>query len=999
MLLPLFTTLTWAQQQMTITGLVTDMDNFPVIGATVTVKGTATGTVTDFNGNYTITAQHGNILEFSYVGMQKQEIAVGNNTTINVKLTEGELLDEVVVIGYGTVKKSDLTGAVSSVSSKDLQADIARSPASALQGRVAGVSVTSIGGQPGEGMNINIRGLSSLDNNSPLYVIDGVYGDINMVDASDIASMEVLKDASAAAIYGSRAANGVVLISTKSGRKDMPTKINVNVYSGIQSITKKLGVLNAQEWIGVMKAGGYGLPESALNYQGKGTNWQDEVYRTAPITKASVGISGGTKTATYNVSASYTNQKGILRETGYDAFNIRTKNTFSFLNDKVRVGNTFIIKTWNKDINDFTITDALRQNPLIPVYDDSKVGGYGATESWMKNMDNPLGHLNVYDMERKGTDILLNAYAEVDLWLKGLKYKLNVGINKNNSREYDYTHAFDFGTSSKAQPKLWEKALWDDQWLIENTVNYDNTFGKHTVSGLLGYSAQKYTEREIGAGRDDLPEYTYTIDAGSTTAQTTSGSANENSLVSLFARAMYSYDSRYMISASVRRDGSSRFADGHRYGVFPSVSVGWNIMNEEFFTPAKSTVNELKIRGSFGILGNQEIGNYRTQRTVRNGINYIQGGSWWQGSSPGTNWVSPQDLTWEETSTYNIGLDLSMFNGRLSMNIDAYTQETKNILLGISMPLSAGMEGSPTMNAGTITNKGLEIAINHRNTVGDVYYHVGANVSTVKNRVKEITVGTTQRFSGYNPQGEGTVTWTEVGRPIGSFFLIKTDGIFQSDAEVQAYKNADGTLIQPNAQAGDIRYIDYNNDGRIDDDDIQYAGSPFPDFNFGIRGGAEWKGFDFNLFFDGMVGNKIYNYTRTRMESMNEVTNFAKTVLDAWTPTNTKTDMPRFEIGNESNTIRNSDRWLENGSYLRLKTLEFGYTLPKELVNKCMIHNLRVYTAMENLFTITGYKGYSPDLGQNNDQNGGGDSVMSRGTDHGRYPQARTITFGVQLDF
>ncbi|MCD8194343.1 MAG: TonB-dependent receptor, partial [Tannerellaceae bacterium] len=889
------------------------------------------------------------------------------------------------------VKKSDLTGAVSSVSSKDLQADIARNAASALQGRVAGVSVSSMAGQPGSGMSINIRGLSSLSKNDPLYVIDGVYGDINMLDPADIASMEILKDASAAAIYGSRAANGVVLISTKSGRKESPTKVNVNVYAGVQNVVKKLDVMDAQQWLGFMKQNNVGLSDEIYSYQGKGTNWQDEAFRTAAIVKANVGISGGNKTSTYNISASYTKQDGTLKTTGYDAFNVRAKNSFSFFNDHVRAGSTIILKTWNQDYNDLTITDLHRQNPLVPVYDDSRVGGYGGTIGTMKNMDNPIGHLNLFDFERHGTDLLINACVEVDLGLKGLKYKFNTGINKNNLRKYQFEGKYDFGHNVSSTNRLSENANWDDQWMIENTLNYDNVFGKHTVSGLLGYSAQKYTERKIGAGRDNLYDNSFVINAGASDQQFTSGEANENALVSLFARVMYSYDSRYMLSASVRRDGSSRFADGHRYGVFPSVSVGWNVMNEEFFESAKTVMNELKIRGSWGKLGNQEIGNYKTQRTLVSGINGVQGNSWWMGAITGTEWVSPQDLTWEETSTYNIGLDMSFLNGRLNFTADAYTQETKNILLGISMPMSAGKTGSPTMNAGTITNKGLELALTHRNTVGEVYYHVGANVSTVKNKVKEITVGNGLEFGGFNPHAEGTITWAKVGKPIGSFYLLKTDGLFQSDAEVDAYVNSRGEKIQPNAQAGDIKYIDYNGDGVIDDNDKQYCGSPFPDFSFGIRGGAEWKRFDINLFFDGMVGNKIYNYTRARIESMNEITNYATSVLNAWTPTNTNTDIPRFTQSDANlNSKRNTDRWLENGSYLRLKTLEFGYTLPKQTSGKIMIDNLRIYTAMENLFTITKYKGYSPDLGQNDYdiQDGGGEGPMTRGTDYGRYPSA-----------
>lgn len=988
----------WAQQAITVKGTVKDAENNPVIGATVVVKGTTIGTTTDIDGNYTINVSQGQVLEFSYVGMQQSAVTVGNKNVINITMADGELLDEVVVIGYGTVKKSDLTGAVSSVSAKDLQVNVAKSAANALQGRIAGVSVSNVNGQPGAGMSINIRGLSSLGSNTPLYVIDGVYGDINMVDPADIASLEVLKDASAAAIYGSRAANGVVLITTKGGKKDMPTSIDVNVFSGFQNITKKLDVLDAQQWIGVMKNSGYALPESALNYKGAGTNWQDEVYRTAPITKANVSISGGTKNATYNVSAGYINQEGIMLNSGYDAFNIRTKNTFSFFNDHFRIGNTLLVKTSTKDINKLVITDPLRQNPLLSVYDENQLGGYAGIEPWMKNMDNPVGASMLNDNQKHNTEILINAYAEVDLGLKGLKYKLNVGYNKNNGRDYTYNAAYNFG-SGAILSGLNEGASFGDQWLVENTLHYDNTFGKHTVSGLFGYSAQKNSSRSFGAGRKNLPEGTNVIGAGSTTEQTTSGSLQENSIVSIFGRAMYSYDSRYMLSASIRRDGSSRFADGHRYGVFPSVSAGWNIMNENFFESLKSTVSELKLRASYGVLGNQEIGNYTTQSIVSSGINYIQGGAWWMGSISGKDWVSPTDLTWEETKTTNVGLDASFFNGKLSLNADYFVQETSNILLGISMPSSVGLGGSPTMNAGTIQNKGLEIALNHRNTVGEVYYNVGVNLSTIKNKVKEVTVGNVQEFGGYNPQGEGTVTWAKVGDPIGAFYVIKTNGLFQSKEEVDAYTK-DGEKIQPKAEPGDVRFVDFNGDGKITDDDRQYAGSPFPDFSFGIRGNVEWKGFDLGLFFDGMVGNKIYNYTRARMESMNEITNFSTSVLNAWTEQNRNTDMPRFVQGGENlNHRRVSDRWIEDGSFLRLKTLELGYTLPQEWMSKIRVKNLRVYTAMDNLFTITGYTGYTPDLGQNDDQNGGGDSTMSRGCDHGRFPLARTITFGLQLNF
>lgn len=989
----------WAQQVMTVKGTVKDTGNNPLSGVSVVIKGSPGGTMTDVNGNFSTNAAKGKVLVFSYVGLQKTEITVGNSNSIQVVMEDDDQLNEVVVVGYGTVKRKDLTGAVASLTGKEMQADVAKSTSGALQGRIAGVSVSSVSGQPGAGMSIDIRGLSSLGSNTPLYVIDGVYGDINMVDPSDIASLDVLKDAAAAAIYGSRAANGVVLITTKGGKKNTAATITASLYTGVQKIAKKLDVLDAQEWKNIMNQSGY-LPKEAIDFQGPGTNWQDEVYRTAPISKANVGITGGSETSTYNVSAGYINQKGILINSGYESVNLRTKNTFSFFNNHLRIGNTLMLNTSEKQDNRLTITDALRQNPLLAVYDPNQLGGYAGILPWMKNMDNPVGASRLFDNKLNKTDILLNAYGEVDLGIEGLKYKLNFGYNRNIGNYYNANAPYNFG-SGAIQSRLSQSANFNTQWLIENTLHFDRTFGKHTISALLGYSSQDNKNPAFGASRTDIPFGTSTIGAGSTLQQGTSGSLQEYSLVSLFSRAMYSYDSRYLFSASVRRDGSSRFADGHRYGVFPSVSVGWNIMNEQFFGSLKNTINELKVRMSYGVLGNQEIGNYATQSISSGGINYIQGGTWWMGSNTGITWPSPKNLTWEETKTKNIGLDGSFFGGKLSLTADYYIQQTDDVLLSIAMPGSTGINGSPTMNAGIIKNKGFEMLLNHKNTIGEVSYNIGVNGSVVRNRVEAITVGSSkQEFGGYNPQGEGTITWAKVGDPIGAFYVIKTAGLFQTDAEAQAYKTPAGKVIQPNAKAGDIRFIDYNGDGQITDDDRQYAGSPFPDFSYGIRGSVAYKGFDLGIFFDGMKGNKIYNYTRARMESMNEFTNFGANVLNAWTPDNRDTDVPRFTQQDENkNSRRVSDRWLEDGSFFRLKTVELGYTFSNNLVSKIHVRDLRVFTSMENVFIATKYKGYTPDLGQNDDQNGGGSSTMSRGTDHGRFPSSRTLIFGLQLSF
>jgi len=1009
-LLTLCTTFSWAQQQVTISGTVTDGENYPIIGATVVVKGTSVGVATDMDGNYEIQAAPGQTLQFSYVGMQQQDILVGNQTRINVRLVDGQELEEVVVIGYGTVKKSDLTGAVSSMRAKDLMADVNTSVAGALQGKVPGVSVTNVSGEPGKGMNITVRGISSLTNNDPLYVIDGVYGDLNMIDPSDIASIEVLKDASAAAIYGSRAASGVVLVTTKSGRKNSPAKLDLNVYTGVQQISKKLDVMNAGEWMDFLRSKGQGAHLDGSRYaksvSGNGTDWQDELYQSAMMYKANLGISGGSENSVYSTSVGYLSQEGVMINTKYEAFTARMKSEFSFLNDKLKIGESLYFKSGKgTGFSDHSsVQEALRMPAIVPVHDDSRNTGWGAVEDWMNNMGNAVGGMRTNaswgNDNRKTLEVLFNGYAQVELY-DGLRYKLNFSLDQAQDNNRAFRDVFDFGAGgSNALPDLKESTRQYKSWVLENTLNYDKVFGKHSVSALLGYSSQKTSVRNMNAQREELTIGTSVLDAGSASLQSNGSNAYRTGLVSMFGRVIYSFDSRYMMSASIRRDGSSKFEDGHRYGNFPSVSVGWNIHNEAFAESWKSVISELKLRASYGKLGNQQIDDYMTKRTLSSSINYVQGDQWWLGNITGSNWVSPADLTWETTETTNIGLDASFLGGKLSLTADAFIQETKDVLMPVSMPSSAGLTGNPTLNAGTIQNKGIELSLTHRNTVGEVYYSVSANMSAISNKVKKITVGNEQELAGYNPQGLGTITWFKIGEPMGAFRVIKTDGIFQSQAEIDAYRNAEGGLIQPEAQPGDIRFVDYNGDGAITDADRQTVGKPLPDVAFGLRGSLEWRGLDVNFFFDGMVGNSIYNFTRYRLENMEKYENYSKDVAKAWTPENKSTSMPRWsKIGDEvdpnKNARANSDRWIEKGDFIRLKTLELGYTLPKELTQKISLDRVRIYTAMENLFTITGYSGYTPDLGYTD--NNTAYSALARGTDHGRYPQARTFSFGIQI--
>lgn len=1010
----------FAQQSLTITGKVVEAStNEAMPGVTVKVEGKTTAAATDINGNYTITAERGDVLTFSFLGMQSFSVTVASDAPIDVQLRDDNiLLDQVVVIGYGTIKKSDLTGAVSSIGSKDLMADVATSAAGALQGKVPGVAVTNSAGNPGRGMSITVRGITSLTNNDPLYVIDGVYGDINLIDPSDIQSIEVLKDASAAAIYGSRAASGVVLVTTKSGRKNMPTKLDVNIYAGIQQISKKLDVMNASDWTGFLSSRSDDLAKqiAASPYSQKygnsgGTNWQDELYRSAAMYKANMNISGGSETSIYSASVGYLSQDGIMDNTGYTSLNVRLKNEFSFLNDKLKIGESLIFKSSKRNGADdhSTVQDALRMPSVVPVHDEDIDFGWGGVEDWMNNLGNPVGWMNVSNFTYKTMDLLFNAYAQVELF-DGLRYKLNFGLNQTQLNDKEYTGAYDFRRSDNKLPDLWEKNNHKKTWLLENTLNYDKTFGKHTVSGLLGYSAQRNSERYITAQRLDLPFGTNSINAGPSDQASNSGEYFRSGLASVFGRAMYSYDSRYMLSASIRRDGSSKFADGHRWGSFPSFSAGWNIHNESFASGIRNVVDELKLRASYGKLGNQNIKDYTTQRGISTGMNYVQGSQWWMGGITGNKWVSPENLTWETTETYNIGLDATFLGGKLALSADAFMQQTKDVLMPVSMPGSAGMTGNPIMNAGTIENKGFEMAVTHRNHIGRVYYSLTGNMSTVSNKVKKITVGNEQELEGYNPQGLGTVTWFKVGEPMGVFRVIKTDGIFQSRAEIDAHRDKDGSQIQPDAEPGDIRFVDYNGDGVINDNDRQTVGKPIPDVAFGFRANVEWNGFDANLFFDGMIGNSLYNFPRYRTEGMLVLENYSKDVLGAWTAANPSNSMPRWARGlpdpndptgekkktdPNNNARANSDRWIEKGDFLRLKTLEIGYTLPKSITQKISLERVRFYTLFDNLFTITGYKGYTPDLGYND--NNSAYEALSRGADHGRYPLARSFSFGIQI--
>ena len=1005
------TSIPLAAQNIEIKGIVTEAaTNEPLPGVTVSIKGKDTGTVTDMDGKYSIKTNQGDILRFSAIGMKQIERAVTSGAPINVSMEEDNIaLEQVVVIGYGTVKKSHLSGAVSSVSAKELNGQVASNAATALQGKIPGVSVASSSGDPNGTMTINVRGISSLSNNNPLYVIDGAFGDISMVDPNDISSIEVLKDAAAAAIYGSRAAGGVVLITTKSGRKDMPTKLDINFFTGISHTPKTLKVFNGEEYSRFARyyrlAGdGYGSENGATPFIGEGTDWQDIMLRTAMTYKANATISGGSKNGSYSSSVSYLNKEGILRNTDHESYNIRLKSDYSFLNNRLTIGESMIVNMTKGSgyIHQDTMFDIFQFPSVVPVYDPTNSGGWGTSNDI--NLPNPLAEMTVNDERTETTRIFLNAYLQAEI-IKGLKYKLNVGIRKEHTKWRKYTDAYDLGTFGKNdKPDLEEKSSTWESWVLENTLNYDRTFGKHNLSLLAGYSAQKDKSHSLYGKNSDMAQFIETmpgnVDPSNLKA---SSSLNELALVSLFGRVMYSFDDRYLFSASIRRDGSSRFKKGHQYGAFPSASIGWNINREKFFKPLENVFDQLKLRFSYGKLGNQEMTSYYpTQSVVSDGLNYVSNNSPWFGSMPYVQAISPANLTWENTETYNIGLDVSLLNGKLTFTADAYVKNTNDVLLPIPSTASTGISGNSIQNAGQVRNKGFEFAVNYRGSIKDKFtYYIGANIAADKNEVTKITLGGQNlMISGYSAHGAGGrgINMFAEGHSMSYFNLIETDGLFRSAEEIANYKNKDGELIQPGAQVGDIRYKDWNGDGKINTDDQHDVGSPFPDFTFGVRLGGEWNNFDFNLFFDGMVGNKIYNYPRYRLESGNFNGNMSTVLANSWRPDNQNTDIPRFsKTDGADNKWAYSDRWLENGSYMRLKTLDIGYTLPKNLTKKVKLENVRIYTSMENLFTLTKYSGYTPDLGESTVA-GVDYNVFSRGIDQGRYPLPRTISFGIQVN-
>lgn len=987
------------QQAKTVTGTVTDVSGEPIIGANIRIKGTTTGTITDIDGNFSIEAEPQSVIEVSYIGYLTQETVINNQKSIRFLLKEDtKTLDEVVVIGYGVQKKADLTGSVANINTEKLNTQSNANIGQALQGKIAGVDIVSQGGAPGSGTRIMVRGIGTLNNASPLYIVDGMYmNSIDHINPNDIASIDVLKDASSAAIYGSRAANGVIIVTTKEGSNtEGKPIIDLSVNLGISTASKFLDMLDAKGWAEVTTIARQAIGKPALDMATDLANkpdndWQDIMFRPALMQNYNLSVKGGGKYSTYYTGLGYFNQDGIVKGTNYQRYNIQSKNDYK--RGMFSAGTNLIIsfshdKPLHQELRGGMIGTILQSVPTLEKYDDTREGGYGGTYGDVVNIPHPLAIIddNIMDRYNENVKIFANLYAQIELF-KGLKYKLNLTPDFSFERYKNYLNKYDFGLATNSITQLTERQRRRRNILVENLLTFDRTFGEHKISALAGYTYQDSRFRHIQAYGEGLPQGLEEIDAA-TTNRSNEGNSWRSVLTSILGRVFYSYQNKYLFTATIRRDGSSKFGKNNRYGYFPSFSLGWNVAEEKFMENVH-WLDQLKLRGGYGVLGNQEIDNYQYSSTITTGINYPDGnGGLLQGAFP-KNFANP-DIKWEETAMTNVGIDFMAFNNRLSLTADYYVKNTKDILLTVPIPISSGGANDPIRNAGKIRNNGFEFNLGWMDQPNpDISY--GINLIGSFNKNKVIAMGSESgSIKGGSTNQNITTSETKAGYPIGGYWLISTAGYFNSQEEVDAYAK-DGKKIQPAAEPGDIKFVDANNDGVINDDDRVFQGSPFPDFTFALNGNMRYKNFDLSIGLQGVLGNKIYNATRQTLEDVTKGSNFLASCLDYWTPENKNASHPRLTWDDPNrNTRAESDRYLENGSYLRLRSVQLGYTFPQTWF-KGAIQHARVYINAENLFTITSYSGYSPDVNA--------DNANYRGFDNFIYPTNRTFMLGLNVTF
>jgi TonB-linked SusC/RagA family outer membrane protein len=991
-----------------ITGKVTDLSGAGIPGVTVMVKGTTTGTVTDAEGKYNLdVSDRKGTLVFSFVGYATVERSAAQNI-INVVLSEDiKKLDDVVVVGYGTQKKADLTGSVASVSPEKLNQGVNQSVSHALQGQAAGVTVIQNSGEPGGGVEIRIRGAGSINDNSPLYVVDGIIGGISGLNPADIESMSVLKDAASAAIYGSRGANGVVIVTTKKGKKNQKTAVSFNTSQGIQSVWKMPSSLDAAQRNMIHKEAltndGTPAGESIWNYYNDPqnaitrTDWFKEVLKPAYISNQDFSIQGGGESSNYLFSLGYLDNNGVVLNTNYKRYNVRFNSQHEIAKNLTFGENFSVIITDQKGADtrggyDGVLSSALFNMRNTPVWVDQANLIYGTPTG---DFPNPVASLNVRDNRGKGTSIGGNMYLEYK-FLKFLTLKTDFGYTSGNSKSKNFLSiAKGGGRGLMDRNSLSEGYGNSSTWVWNNTLSFDKRIDKHHVAALVGMSAEEgiYEWLSSGTAKDfsnESPALRYFNNAGSF-PQHVSGSADDYALQSYFGRATYEFADKYLLAANIRTDGSSKFPKDKRWGVFPSVSGGWRISKEAFFEGLTNTVSDLKLRASWGQLWNDKIPNYQYYSTVSTVGSPTLNGEQFTAVAQ-DRYANPM-IQWEVTTQTDIGVDVSFLNDRLTLTADYFDKETTDILVQVPLVSSLGVGTAPFQNSGQVSNKGFDMGVTYRNRDHEFKYAITANVASVKNELVTLGVAGKKEIFAANYKNVNVGRIAE-GEALGHFYVLNALGLFQSQSEVDNYKNSTGGKIQPYAVAGDVKFEDRNKDGLISADDRFNGGNSFPTMTYSLNFTGDYKGFDVSMMWVGSQGNKIFNGLKLGGVFMQGTSyNNSTEILDRWTPQNTGASIPRVTVKDLNNNKNYSTLYLEDGSFARLKYLTFGYTFDKKLTGE-KIQKLRLSLTLQNLITITKYTGFDPEIGASGDF-----SNNIYGVDAGAYPQARAVLFGVNFNF
>lgn len=992
LLLFLFTSHLCAQQ--TIEGKVMDaITSEPLPGVNIIVDGTSSGTITDFNGSFKLNNLTPDaILVFSYIGYNQEKITAGTQNQVTILMVPDiKELNEVVVIGYGSQKKSDLSGSVSVVSVDEMKKNLAAGIGEALQGQVPGVQVNS-SGQPGQISNIRIRGIGSFSDVGPLYVVDGLIldGDQREFNPNDIESIQILKDASASAIYGSRGANGVIIITTKKGNEGEP-RVEFSSSIGFQEVAHRLELMESQEWletsqIAYSNAGSSWIGEPEDGDTIANTDWQDAFFQCGIIQDYNLSISKGGENSHVLLSVGYFDQKAVVKNPYYKRYSARinsglTRGIFSF-------GENFLLsRSTTRLVNGSPFIDLARMLPVIPVYDEENESGYGyGSTEYPTYGSNPVGLQEDEKYTQTSNRLMGNMYGEISKW--NFTYRYNLGIEYHNwyDRDVNQLSQVRYLSTSSYDDYLYEGRGDFTTIMQEHTLNYKNTFNKHFIEALAGYTRQIKNFKQTTAEGYNILDELYVMNNVSED-YAVGGSSYTYALISYLGRVNYSYDDRYLMQFNIRRDGSSRFGPDHRWGNFPSASAAWKISNEKFFSTLTSVISNLKFRASYGKIGDQQaISDYQYAVSITTSEVSIFGDDQHVETTGIQKGKESTDLHWEEKSTVDFGVDFGFFQNKLYGTFDYFDAKSTDLLVQLPLAWADGTDETPWTNYGSMTNTGIELSLGYRNMENDFKYNITANFTKIKNVVDKLG-------DAYIEAGTDNVNRTEVGRSIGEFYVIVTDGIFQNADEIYSHTTeveGEKVLIQPNAQPGDVRYVDFNQDGEITDDDRQFVGSPLPKFLGGLNASIEYKGFDASIFITGVYGNKIFNGVKYWLERMDDLGNYPKG-LNYWNGEGSSNSIPRPYLGTTDNAKQNSDRWIEDGSYLRLKNVQIGYTLPEKIVNKANIANCRIYLSGGNLYTLTKYSGFDPEIS--------GNGVYQQGNDNGHFPCVRSYRLGMQLTF